>query len=69
MLIENIVKDHQFTMMMGTIEITMGTVEIVSEEEEHLLKDVKEEEVYEKDLAKLERTSDDLSITKEGMEN
>jgi len=52
MLAENIVKDHQFTMMIGTVEIAMKAVETVSEEEEHLLKDVKEEEVYGKDLAK-----------------
>ena len=39
------------------------------EEEGHILKDVKKEEVYETDLAKGERTSDDLLITKEGMEN
>lgn len=40
-----------------------------TEEEGHLLKYVKEEEAYEKDLEKGERTSNDLSITKEGMEN
>jgi len=69
MLAENIVKDHQFTMMMGTVEIAMEAIEIVSEEEGNLLKEVKEEEVYAKDLARGERTSDDLSITKGGMEN
>jgi len=30
MLAEKIVKDHQFTMMIGTMEIAMGTVEKVS---------------------------------------
>ena len=69
MLTENIVKDHQSTMMIDTVEIAMGAVETVSEEEEHLLKDVKEEEVYGKELAKGERTSNDLSMTKEGIEN
>lgn len=39
------------------------------EEEGHRLKDVKKEEVYAKYLAKGEMTSNDLSITKEGMEN
>jgi len=56
MLAENIVKDHQFTMIIGTVEIAMKVVETVSEEEEHPLKDVKEEEVYGKALAKGERT-------------
>ena len=48
MLAENIVKDHQFIMMIGIVEISMEVVE----EEGHLLKDVKKEEVYAKDLAK-----------------
>jgi hypothetical protein len=50
MLAENIVKDHQFTMMIGTVEIAMETVETVSKKEGHLLKDVKKEETYAKDL-------------------
>jgi len=47
MLAKNIIKDWQFTMMIGTVEIAMKAVETVSEEDEHLLKDVKEE-AYEK---------------------
>jgi len=58
MLTENIVKDRQLTMMIGTVEVAMEAVGTVKKEERHLLKDVKEEEVYEKDLAKGERTSD-----------
>ena len=50
MLTENIVKDHESTMMIGTMEIAMGAIETVSEEEGHLLKDVKKEESYAKDL-------------------
>jgi len=50
MLAENIVKDHQFTMMIGTMEIAMETIETDSREEGHLLKDVKKEEPYAKDL-------------------
>jgi len=56
-------------MMIGILEIAMEAIETVRKGEGHLLKDVKEEEVYAKDLAKGKRTSDDLSITKEGMEN
>ena len=69
MLAENIVKDHQFTIMIGTMEIAMEAAETVSKREGHLLKDVKKEEVYAKSLAKGKRTSDDLSKTKESMEN
>lgn len=69
MLVENIVKGHQFIMMIGTMEIAMDVVEIVRKGERHLLKDVRKEEFYAKILAKGESTSDDLSITKEGMEN
>ena len=43
MLAENIVKDHQFTMMIGTMEIDMEVFEIDSRKEGHLLKDVKKE--------------------------
>jgi len=50
MLVENIIKDHQFTMMISTVEIAMETIETDSREEGHLLKDVKKEEPYEKDL-------------------
>ena len=57
---KNIVKDHQFTMMIGTVEIAMETVETVSKKEGHLLKDVKKEETYAKDLTLGERTSEDL---------
>jgi len=46
MLSKNIVKYHQFTMMIGTMEIAMKVVE----KEGHLLKDVKKEEPYAKDL-------------------
>ncbi len=41
MLDENIVKDNQFTMMIGTEEIAMETVETISNKEGHLLKDIK----------------------------
>jgi len=47
----------------------MDNKEKCTKEEGHLLEDVKEEEVYAKDLARGERRSDDLSITREGMEN
>ena len=50
MLAQNIVKDHQFTIMIGTMEIAMETIETDSREEGHLLKDVKKEEPYAKDL-------------------
>lgn len=69
MLAKNIVKDHQFTMMIGTMEIAMETIETMSKNEGHLMKDVKKEETYVNDLTLGERTSEDLSITKEGMEN
>ena len=39
MLVENMVKDHQFIMMIGTVEIAMEAIE----EEGHLLKDVMKE--------------------------
>ena len=55
--------------MIGTVEIVVEAVETVRKREGNLLKDVKEEEAYWKDLEKVERTSDNLSITKEGMEN
>ena len=42
MLAENIVKDQKFTMMTSIVEIAMKVVEIVNEEEELLLKYVKE---------------------------
>lgn len=57
MLDKNIVKDHQFTMMIGIVEIAMETIEIDSREEEHLLKDVMEEEVYGEDLEKGKRNT------------
>ena len=66
MLTKNIVKDHQFIMMIGTMEIAMEAVETVKEKEGHLLKDVKKEETSAKDLTLGERTSDDWSLTKEG---
>ena len=50
MFAENIVKDHQLTMMIGIVEIAMETVETTSNKEGHLLKDVKKEEPYAKDL-------------------
>jgi len=56
MLAKNIVKEHQFTMIIGTVEIAMEAVGTVSKEEGHLLKDVKKEEVYAKYLAKGEIT-------------
>ena len=43
MLAANIVKDHQFTMMIGAVEIAMEAVETVRKIEGHLLKDVKKE--------------------------
>ena len=46
MLAENIVKDHQFTMMIAIVEVTMEAVE----EEGLILKDVKKEDTYAKDL-------------------
>jgi len=52
MLAENIVRDHQFTMIIGTIKIAMEAIE----EEEHLLRDVNKEEFYAQDLAEGERT-------------
>lgn len=55
--------------MIGTVEIAMEAIETVRKREGHLVKDAKKEEVYAKSLAKGKRTSDDLSITKEGMEN
>ena len=64
MLTENIVKDHESTMMIDTVEIAKEFVETVTKKEGHLLKDVKKEEVYAKDIAKGKTTSDDLSITK-----
>jgi len=56
MLAENIVKDYQFTMMIGTVEIAMESVETVSKKEGHIMKDVKKEEPYAKDLTLGERT-------------
>ena len=56
MLADNIEKDHQFTMMIGTIEIAIEYVETDSREEGHVLKDVTKEEVYAKYLEKGERT-------------
>jgi len=56
MLAENIVKDHQFTMMIGTVEIAMEVVETIRKKEGHLLRDVKKEETYAKDLTLGERT-------------
>ena len=69
MLAENIAKDHHFTMMISTVEIAMEVIETVKEKEGHLLKDLKKEEVYAKGLAKGKRTSEDLLVTKEGMES
>ena len=60
MLAKNIVKDHNSIMMIGTMEIAMEAVETDRKEEGHLLKDVKEEEVYAKNLANGKRTSEDL---------
>lgn len=60
MLVENIVNGHQFTMMIGIVEIAMETVETVSRKEGHLLKDVKKEVTYVKDLTFRER-----ALTKE----
>ena len=50
MLAESIVKDHQFTMMIKTVEIAMEVVETVRKREGRVLKDVKKEETYAKDL-------------------
>jgi len=41
MLAKNTIKDHQFTMMIGAMEIAMEAVETVNKKEGHLLKDVK----------------------------
>jgi len=69
MLAKNIVKDHQFTMMICTMEIAMEAIETVKGKEGHLLKDVNKEQVYAKDLAEEERTlvkecfvEDELSV-------
>lgn len=50
MLIENMVKDHESTMMIDTVQIAMEVVEIVTKKKGHLLKDVKKEETYAYDL-------------------
>ena len=52
MLAENIVKDHHYIMMIGTMEITMESVEMTTEKEQ-LLKIVQnKEEVYTEDAIK-----------------
>jgi len=56
MLAENIVKDHQLTLMIGTMEIAMETIERDNKKEGNLLKDVKKEETYAKDFTLGERT-------------
>jgi len=65
---ENINEDDETRITLGE-ELQRDSKAKCIEEEGHLLKDVKEEEFYEKDLAKRKITSDDLSITTEGMEN
>lgn len=64
---ENVNEDDETRITLGE-ELQRDNKEKCTKEG-HLLKDVKEEEVYDKDLAKGERTFDDLSIIKEGMEN
>ena len=65
MLTENIAKDHESTMMIYTVQIAMEAIETVTKKEGHLLKDVKKEEIYAKDLTLGESTYDDGSLTKE----
>jgi len=43
MLIENIVKDHESTMMIDTMQIAIEAIETLTKKEGHLLKDVKKE--------------------------
>jgi len=56
MLTENIVKDHESTMMIDTMQIAMEAIETMTKKEGHLLKDVKKEGTYEDDLTFGERT-------------
>ncbi len=66
LLAKNIVKDHQFTMMIGIVEIAMETVEIDNREEGHVLKDVKKEEPYAKDLTLAKGTLTKECFTEDG---
>ena len=65
---ENVNVDDETRITLGE-ELHRDSKAKCTEEEWHLLKDAKEEEVYAKDLANRKRTSKDLSIIKEGMEN
>ena len=65
---ENVNEDDETRITLGQ-ELQRDIKVKCIEEGGHILIDVKEEEVYAKNLAKGKRTYDDLSITKEGMEN
>jgi len=65
MLIENIVKDHESTMMIDTVQIAMEAVETVTKKEGHLLKDVKKELTYAEDLTLGEGTLTEECFTED----